>query len=339
MVVKDDTAITLGIEDLLQERLSLKRSNTSPPPASGRWMGTFMSRRRGQGSEFDDLRHYVIGDDVRNIDWKASARTNTLNTRLHREEREHRVCILADLRDAMFTGTRQLRAASACRLAARLLWQAAEGGSRVTLIVISDEGLSLGEQATGHRAAIAGCALLANRFQSITQRVGEFMPASPSSLLRPTDNIIPLTRPESHVSGTVHERIFLDQVVHWLLQQKHRHGSLLWCSGLDHCGDEFDAVMALLSRVTDQLVIQIDDSLLRQALPSGEYGYCHPGTARQSASQVSLGRLDRRRLDAALRYRQQQLEQRFDALMIPLLSGELPPHELISALRGQGYLP
>ncbi|GII53316.1 hypothetical protein Pth03_17050 [Planotetraspora thailandica] len=51
---------------------------------------------RGQGTEFDSLREYVAGDDVRSIDWRASARRNDVVVRTWRPERDRRVLIVLD---------------------------------------------------------------------------------------------------------------------------------------------------------------------------------------------------------------------------------------------------
>lgn len=51
---------------------------------------------RGQGTEFDSLREYVRGDDVRSIDWRATARRNDVMVRTWRPERDRRVVILVD---------------------------------------------------------------------------------------------------------------------------------------------------------------------------------------------------------------------------------------------------
>jgi uncharacterized protein (DUF58 family) len=57
--------------------------------------GVVVTRGRGQGSEFDTLREYVIGDDVRSIDWRASARRSDVIVRTWRPERDRRVlCVL-----------------------------------------------------------------------------------------------------------------------------------------------------------------------------------------------------------------------------------------------------
>ena len=51
---------------------------------------------RGQGTEFDSLREYVVGDDVRSIDWRATARRADVMVRTWRPERDRRVVIVLD---------------------------------------------------------------------------------------------------------------------------------------------------------------------------------------------------------------------------------------------------
>ena len=53
-------------------------------------------RVRGQGTEFDSLREYVDGDDVRSVDWRASARTRSVVVRTWQPERDRRVVLVLD---------------------------------------------------------------------------------------------------------------------------------------------------------------------------------------------------------------------------------------------------
>ena len=90
---------------------------------------------RGEGTEFDSLREYVIGDDVRSIDWRASARRTEMVVRTWRPERDRRVLIVVDT-----ARTSAARIGDAPRLdasieAALLLGAlAAKAGDRVELI-------------------------------------------------------------------------------------------------------------------------------------------------------------------------------------------------------------
>jgi uncharacterized protein (DUF58 family) len=58
--------------------------------------GQHRSMLRGQGSEFDSLRAYVLGDDVRSIDWRSSARRADVLVRTWRPERDRRIVIVLD---------------------------------------------------------------------------------------------------------------------------------------------------------------------------------------------------------------------------------------------------
>ena len=59
-------------------------------------LGLHRQRRPGAGREFDQIREYVVGDDTRDIDWKASARANQLMVTQHRSERHRDVLIALD---------------------------------------------------------------------------------------------------------------------------------------------------------------------------------------------------------------------------------------------------
>ena len=58
--------------------------------------GQHRAQLRGQGSEFDSLREYVIGDDVRSIDWRATARLRDVMIRTWRPERDRQLLIMLD---------------------------------------------------------------------------------------------------------------------------------------------------------------------------------------------------------------------------------------------------
>jgi len=63
--------------------------------------GNFRSVFKGQGMEFDEARHYEIGDDIRSIDWNASARFGTPFVKMYREERELTIMLLIDVSPSM----------------------------------------------------------------------------------------------------------------------------------------------------------------------------------------------------------------------------------------------
>lgn len=91
--------------------------------------GSHRSSLRGRGLEFDEVRIYQPGDDVRSIDWRVTARRGKPHTKVFREERERPVLLLVDMHPGMFFGTRvQFKSVLAARVAAIVLWAAVMAG-------------------------------------------------------------------------------------------------------------------------------------------------------------------------------------------------------------------
>jgi len=106
-------------------------------PIHGVTHGPFVSKHRGQGIDFDDLRLYSPGDDIRHIDWKVTARYQQAHTRQYREERDSSITFAVDLRRAMYTGTDALRAVSAAHCCAALAWHAVARDQRCAVFVLT----------------------------------------------------------------------------------------------------------------------------------------------------------------------------------------------------------
>ena len=105
-----------------------------------RQSGDYRSPFRGRGMEFDESRLYQPGDDVRNIDWRVTARTGKPHTKLFREERERPVFVWIDLRRPMHFATRgRYKSVLAAQLAALVAWSALNNGDRVGGVVFSEQ--------------------------------------------------------------------------------------------------------------------------------------------------------------------------------------------------------
>lgn len=99
--------------------------------------GQHRSLIRGQGSEFDSLREYVVGDDVRSIDWRSSARRSDVVVRTWRPERDRRVVLVLDTgrtSAGRVAGVPRLDAAMDAALLLAAL--ASRAGDRVDLLAI-----------------------------------------------------------------------------------------------------------------------------------------------------------------------------------------------------------
>lgn len=101
--------------------------------------GNHQSTSRGQGLEFDAVREYVPGDDIRNIDWRVTARTGAPHLKLFKQEKERSVVITIDVNEAMRFGTRKtFKSIQAARIAAFIGWQGLSGQDRISGCLFGD---------------------------------------------------------------------------------------------------------------------------------------------------------------------------------------------------------
>jgi len=100
--------------------------------------GAYLSSFKGRGMEFDESRIYQAGDDIRNMDWRVTARTGTAHTKVFCEERERPVLIWLDLNASMMFATRnKYKAVVAAEVAALIAWSAVKNNDRVGGLIFS----------------------------------------------------------------------------------------------------------------------------------------------------------------------------------------------------------
>src|SRR5258705_9690762 len=98
--------------------------------------GAYLSVFKGRGMEFDEVRPYVPGDDVRSIDWNVTARTGEPHIKRFVEERELTVMLLVDVSASQDFGSgRRSKLEAAVELSALLALSAVENGDKVGLLL------------------------------------------------------------------------------------------------------------------------------------------------------------------------------------------------------------
>lgn len=101
--------------------------------------GQHSSRLFGRGMEFAECRRYQEGDDIRSIDWKVTARTGKMHTKLFTEEKERQVLICADMRSSMFFATKGVfKSVQAALLSGAIAWSAVKAGHRFGGLLFDD---------------------------------------------------------------------------------------------------------------------------------------------------------------------------------------------------------
>ena len=137
--------------------------------------GTYHSAFRGRGVEFEEVRPYVVGDDVRTIDWNVSARAGAPHVKQFREERELCVMLAVDLSGSLDFGTRsQFKREMVAEMAATIAFSAIRNGDKVGLLAFTDrvERFMPPRKGTRHVLRIVR-ELLALRPQGTGTRIGE----------------------------------------------------------------------------------------------------------------------------------------------------------------------
>jgi uncharacterized protein (DUF58 family) len=108
-------------------------------PARSVLSGRHGSRLRGRGLDFEELRHYRLGDDIRSMDWKTTNRTGRPHVRVYTEERERSVHLLVDQRISMFFGSvYKMKSVIAAEVAALAAWRVLGVGDRLGAELFGD---------------------------------------------------------------------------------------------------------------------------------------------------------------------------------------------------------
>lgn len=122
----------------LQERvrhIEIKTRRLSENVFAGEYRSSF----KGRGMSFSEVREYLPGDDVRDIDWNVTARTGKPHVKVYEEERELTMMLLVDVSGSMDFGTAQAsQRETAAEIAATLAFSAIKNNDKVGVIFFTD---------------------------------------------------------------------------------------------------------------------------------------------------------------------------------------------------------
>jgi uncharacterized protein (DUF58 family) len=158
--------------------------------------GSRLTRLRGRGIDFAEVRPYQPGDDVRSIDWRVTARKAKVHTKVFREERERPTLVAVDQRHAMYFGSRvRLKSVAAAEAAALLAWHAVDAGDRVGGLVFDDVHETLVRPRRDPRTVVHLLGVLARATAALAGGRPSAAPASAEvSLNRALDHLLRAAR-------------------------------------------------------------------------------------------------------------------------------------------------
>lgn len=124
------------IKDLLKRirELEIKTKGL----VDGMMAGSYKSKIRGRGIEFSEVREYVLGDDVRHIDWNVTARTNKLHVKEFVEERDLRVYVIFDYSASNEFGFEKSKKSIGHEIAASIIFSAMKNNDSIGIGIFTD---------------------------------------------------------------------------------------------------------------------------------------------------------------------------------------------------------
>lgn len=132
-----------GVVAELDELIALKRFARKihyKPDGKILRAGNHISRMRGRGMDFSEVRHYQMGDEIRHMEWRVTARTGRPHIKIYEEEKERPVFIVTNFNSSMHFGTRvAFKSVVAAHLTALIAWTVVKQGDKVGAFFYSDQ--------------------------------------------------------------------------------------------------------------------------------------------------------------------------------------------------------
>lgn len=215
--------------------------------------GTRVSKLRGRGIDFAEVRLYQPGDDIRSIDWRVTARKNKPHTKVFREERERPSLVIVDQTQSLFFGSRvRLKSVVAAEIGALAGWHALAGDDRVGGVVLGNRDVRVHKPRKSARHYARFLADLAEENHALNRDTA----ASPAN---------------NHLIDG------LQQVVR-LAHTNHR---LFIVSDFAGVMDDMAPLLARLARHNQVHAVHVYDQLERTLPPPGEYSVTDNHTRAQ----------------------------------------------------------
>ena len=295
------SAARVSLAELIDMRHRVREVQLfSTPARRSPLIGLHHSKLRGRGIDFDQVRVYQAGDDVRTIDWRVTARTQEPHTKLFHEERERPVFILVEQSRRLFFGSAHcLKSVLAARAASLLGWAALEHNDRIGGLVFGEhEHHEIKPRRSKHSLL-----QLLNRLVRANQGLNADGPGngrdSFSLALRRAREVL---RPGSLVAILCDERALSDTA---------------------------EQQLSLLARHTDLILLPLSDPLDRALPAAGLLRFGERGAQLELDTADADLRQRYRQLGEARQARWQRLAQKLGVLLLPLGT----EHDLIEQLR------
>jgi len=303
MQLPSQPGIRVSLGELIEMRHRIGEVQLfSTPARRSPLIGLHHSKLRGRGVDFDQVRAYQAGDDVRTIDWRVTARTQEPHTKLFHEERERPVFLVIEQSSRLFFGSSLcLKSVLAAQAAALFGWAALNHNDRIGGLVFSDQEHHEIKPRRSKQSLLQLLNVLVRSNQQLGCSDGRAPRETFSLALRRAREVL---RPGSLVVILCDERTL---------------------------NDTAEQQLALLARHTDLILLPLNDPLDHTLPSAGLLRFAEGEAELELDTQDEHLRNSYRELADARRSRWQRLAQKLGVPLLPLSTR----FELVEQLRDQ----
>jgi len=292
--------IRISLAELIEMRHRVREVQLfSTPGQRSPLIGLHHSKLRGRGVDFDQVRVYQAGDDVRTIDWRVTARTQEPHTKLFHEERERPIFIMVEQSRRLFFGS----------------------GLMFKSVLAAQAAALIGWAALGHNDRVGGLVFGDNEHYEIKPR------RSKQSLLQLLNRLV-------RVNQSLHTEAAADRDTFGVALRRAREvlrpGSLVFILCDERAlSDSAEQQLALLSRHCDLLLLPLSDPLDHALPAAGLLRFAQKGAQLELDTLNPDLRQTYRAQGQARQARWELLAKKLRVLMIPLSTQQ----EMVEQLR------
>ncbi len=223
-------------------------------------IGGFRSRFKGLGMDFDEVRLYQNGDDIRNIDWRVTARTGEAHTKLFKEERERPVFVVLDQMPSMFFGTASaFKSLIASKIASQIMWHSLNNGDRFGALLFGQNSHSEMKPSSNRRNCMRLLSRIVESYQLILNENFIFNNTDGNNIQKEQQQ---RTAPKNPLSETLKRLRYLA-----------KPGTLIHIiSDFNLFDEDCQGHLSRLSQHTDIHCVLVKDPIESELPPSGLYG-------------------------------------------------------------------
>lgn len=191
--------------------------------------GSYNSVYKGKSMNFEDLREYVIGDNVKDIDWKASSRSNKILIKQYVAEKKHNILFILDTGKKMLADTKELDSKKEIALLATgtIGYIVDKHGDSISAIYNTNEKIKLFPFKTG--------------LYNIEKILNSY---------------------EKEISSEVEKENNLENLINYVLKFIRRHIIIFIVTDIDGMSNISDSTLRKLSLLHDVMLINISDALM-----------------------------------------------------------------------------